>query len=173
LKNETASIATSAEGIGQHQQENAGKYLTFKLSSEEYGIEILKAKEIIGLIPITQIPCTPINIRGVINLRGNVIPVMDLRVKFGLEAIEDTSETCIIVVEAQREERTIRMGILVDSVSEVLEVAASEIEEAPEFGVEVNADFIKAMGKASDRVIVLLEIDRVLSTEALAEFADA
>ncbi|MBT4512600.1 MAG: purine-binding chemotaxis protein CheW [Chloroflexi bacterium] len=163
MQSETASIVAAAVENNQNQRENAGKYLTFKLSSEEYGLEILKVKEIIGLISITQIPRTPDHIRGVINLRGTVIPVMDLRIKFGMEAIESTSETCIIVVEVNQEEQTVRMGILVDSVSEVLDIASSEIEDTPEFGSEVNTDFIQAMGKTRDRVIMLLEINEVLS----------
>ena len=163
MQSETASIVAAAVENNQNQREKAGKYLTFKLSSEEYGLEILKVKEIIGLISITQIPRTPDHIRGVINLRGTVIPVMDLRIKFGMEAIESTSETCIIVVEVNQEEQTVRMGILVDSVSEVLDIASSEIEDTPEFGSEVNTDFIQAMGKTRDRVIMLLEINEVLS----------
>lgn len=167
MQNEKTSATLTAENNDQQQRENAGKYLTFRLSDEEYGLEILKAKEIIGLLSITQIPRTPLHIRGVINLRGNVIPVMDLRVKFGMEAIEDTSETCIIVVEADQGERTVRMGILVDSVSEVLDISAEDIEETPEFGAGVNTDFIQAMSKTSERVIMLLDINKVLTTEEL------
>jgi purine-binding chemotaxis protein CheW len=168
MQSETANATTSAAVNDLRQRENAGKHLTFRLSSEEYGLEILKVKEIIGLISITQIPRTPEHIRGVINLRGTVIPVMDLRIKFGMEAIEDTSETCIIVVEVSQGERTVRMGILVDSVSEVLDIAASDIEETPEFGAEVNTDFIQAMGKTRDRVIMLLEINEVLGGDDIA-----
>ncbi len=167
MQNEKTSATLSAETGNQQKRENAGKYLTFRLSNEEYGLEILKAKEIIGLLSITQIPRTPPYIRGVINLRGNVIPVMDLRVKFGMEAIDDTSETCIIVVEADQGERTVRMGILVDSVSEVLDIAAEDIEDTPEFGAGVNTDFIQAMSKTRDRVIMLLDINTVLTTEEL------
>ncbi len=168
MQNETAGATASAADNDQRQREHAGKYLTFRLANEEYGLEIIKVEKIIGLLSITQMPRTPIHIRGVINLRGRVIPVMDLRVKFGMEATEDTSETCIIVVEIDHGERTVRMGILVDSVSEVLDIAASEIEETPEFGADVNTDFIQAMGKTRDRVIMLLEINKVLGGDDIA-----
>jgi purine-binding chemotaxis protein CheW len=145
--------------------ERSGKYLTFRLADEEYGLEILKVKEIIGLMSITNVPQTPENIRGVINLRGKVIPVMNLRNKFGMEEIEDTNETCIIVIDVNREGRSVLMGIIVDNVSEVLDIAASEIEDAPSFGESVNTEFIRGLAKASENVIILLDIDKVMSTE--------
>ena len=162
-KESTAVIEQSIES----GSEMAGKYLTFKLVNEEYGLEILKVKEIIGLMSITHVPRTPDYIRGVINLRGKVIPVVNLRTKFGMEETEDTSETCIIVMDVSRKDRSFLMGILVDSVSEVLDIAAGDIEDSPSFGEDVNTEFILGMGKTKDRVIILLGIDQVLSSEDL------
>ncbi|MFW6114632.1 MAG: chemotaxis protein CheW [bacterium] len=122
----------------EDQQEKAGKYLTFVLAEEEYGLEILKVREIIGLMGITAVPRTPEHVKGVINLRGKVIPVIDLRLKFGMQEIEHTTETCIIVVSVNESE----IGVLVDRVSEVLDIEAGQIEEAPSFGSEVNTEFV-------------------------------
>lgn len=138
-----------------------GKFLTFFLAGEEYGIEILKVHEIIGFMNITRVPRTPNFVRGVINLRGKVIPVMDLRLKFGMESQEPTDETCIIVVQVQH----VEMGVLVDKVSEVLDIAAKDIDDAPSFGAEVNTDYILGIGKSQDRVKLLLDIDKVLSKQ--------
>lgn len=141
------------------------KFLTFFLAREEYGLEILKVQEIIGLLPITRVPRTPMFIRGVINLRGKVISVVDLRLKFGMPEKETTSETCIIVVQAAGME----MGIIVDKVSEVLAIATSEIEDAPAFGTTVNTDYILGIGKAQGKVKLLLDIDKVLSKQEAAD----
>jgi len=146
----------------------AGKYLTFRLAQEEYGLEILKVREIIGLMDITKVPKTPHDIRGVINLRGKVIPVLDLRLKFGMEAKQDTEETCIIVVDIAGEDGSILMGILVDAVSEVLDIQSSEIEDAPTFGADVDTRFILGIGKVKNTVKILLDIDRVLTGVDLA-----
>ncbi len=146
----------------------AGKYLTFNLFSEEYGIEILKVREIIGLMDITSVPRTPEFIRGVINLRGKVISVVDLRTKFGLESAEDTEETCIIVMDVSRNGDRIQIGILVDSVSEVLDIIQEDIEETPSFGSNLNTDFILGMAKSKGSVKILLNINMVLSAEELA-----
>jgi purine-binding chemotaxis protein CheW len=144
-----------------------GKYLTFSLAGEEYGIGILKVKEIIGLMPITVVPQTPTYIKGVINLRGKVIPVIDLRLKFTIKSAEYTERTCIIVVEITVAGRTILMSILVDSVSEVLNIKASDIEETPAFGTKLNTEFILGMAKVSGGIKILLDIDRVLSVEEI------
>jgi len=141
----------------------AGKYLTFKLAEEEYGLEILKVREIIGLMDITAVPRTPGFIRGVINLRGKVIPVVDLRTKFGMETHQDTDETCIIVVDVASSENADMMGILVDTVSEVLDIAVNEIEDTPTFGASVDMDFILGIGKVNGQVKILLDIDKVLT----------
>ena len=140
-----------------------GKYLTFTLSDESYGIGILKVKEIIGLMPITSIPRTPEFIKGVINLRGKVIPVMDLRLKFGMGEIPYTDRTCIIVVEIDGDSGTVLIGIVVDAVSEVLNISKEEIEDTPSFGTKLNTDYILGMAKTEGGVKILLNIDKVLS----------
>lgn len=140
------------------------KYLTFVLGEEEYGLDILKVKEIIGLMEITRVPQMPDFVRGVINLRGRIIPVIDLRSRFGLPEQEDTRETCIIVVDLNG----VLMGVVVDRVSEVLDLNLEDIEETPEFGAEVDTDFITGMGKYEDRVIMLLDIGKVLLGEEMA-----
>ncbi|MDR0306905.1 MAG: chemotaxis protein CheW [Chitinispirillales bacterium] len=145
----------------------AGKYLTFKLINEEYGIEILKVREIIGVMAITSLPRTPPFVRGVINLRGKVIPVIDLRKKFDMENTDDTDQTCIIVVDVASKNGYIQIGILVDSVSEVLDIAGEDIEDAPAFGTNIDTDFILGMAKAKGSVKILLNIEKVLSS---AEF---
>jgi len=135
-----------------------GKYLTFFLEDEEYGIGILKVKEIIGMMPITSVPRTPEFVKGVINLRGKVIPVVDLRLKFSMESIEYTDRTCIIVVEIDSNEITVLIGIVVDAVSEVLNIQESEIEETPQFGTSLNTDYILGMAKMEGGVKILLDI---------------
>jgi len=145
----------------------AGKYLTFKLLSEEYGIEILKVREIIGVMAITSLPRTPPFVRGVINLRGKVIPVIELRSKFEMEAAEDTDQTCIIVVDVTISGGSVQIGILVDSVSEVLDIHGEDIEEAPAFGTNIDTAFILGMAKAKGSVKILLNIEKVLSTAEL------
>ncbi len=145
----------------------AGKYLTFRLGDEEYGLEILKVQEIIQLQNITRIPRTPNCVRGVINLRGKVIPVVDLRVKFELGSTEDTERTCIIVVQIRAGESLLVTGILIDEVREVLDIRAESIEEAPDFGSSVDTEFILGMGKVNGAVKILLDIDKVLTSDDL------
>lgn len=144
-------------------QSRAGKYLTFFLADEEYGLEILKVSEIIGMQPITRVPRMPECVRGVINLRGKVIPITDLRLKFGMSA-EDSEDTCIIVVQM----KGIQTGIVVDRVSEVVAIGDSDIEDAPTFGAGVHTEFLLGIGKAGGRVKLLLDIDKVLATAELA-----
>ncbi len=148
--------------------EREGKYLTFNLADEAYGIGILKVKEIIGMLPVTSVPKTPDFVKGVINLRGKVIPVVDLRRRFGMEKIEYTERTCIIVVEIEGPSGTIMMGIVVDSVSEVLNIKGEDIESAPTFGAKLDTDYILGMAKMEGGVKILLDIDRVLSTDEVA-----
>lgn len=147
--------------------ERDGKYLTFTLADEEYGIGILKIKEIIGLMQITTVPQTPEFIKGVINLRGKVIPVVDLRLRFGMDSMDYTERTCIIVVEIKGANDSVQIGIVVDSVSEVLNIRGEDIEDTPAFGAKLNTDFISGMAKTEDNVKILLDIDRVLSTQEL------
>ena len=142
-----------------------GLHLTFKLGEETYGIEILKVQEIMGMLTVTPLPRTPDYMRGVINLRGKVIPVIDLRLKFAMEAREYTRRTCIIVVQVQRERAALIMGIIVDEVSEVLDVSAEQIEPPPSFGTDVDTEFILGIGKVGNRVMMLLDVDRVLKGE--------
>jgi len=147
--------------------EKGGKYLTFTLAEEEYGIGILKVKEIIGMMPITLIPQTPRYVKGVINLRGKVIPVVDLRSKFSMDATDYTERTCIIVVEIASDSGSIMMGIVVDSVSEVMNIKNEDIEETPTFGTKLNTDYILGMAKMNGGVKILLDIDRVLTAGEL------
>ena len=152
----------------EQQDQRAGKYLTFVLAEEEYGLEILKVREIIGLMEITAVPRTPHHIKGVINLRGKVIPVIDLRLKFEMTEAEHTEETCVIVVDVSG----VEMGILVDKVSEVQDIAASDIDDAPSFGTDVNTEFILGMGKAQGKVTILLDISKVLAGEDISEISE-
>ncbi len=162
-----AETASKAQGAGRTLLEKEGKYLTFALAQEEYGLEILKVREIIGYVEVTAVPQTPHYVKGVINLRGQVIPVIDLRAKFGMETAELTEETCIIVVEITQPDRTFSTGIIVDRVQEVLDVLGKDIEEAPQFGATVNTDFILGMGKVGESVKILLDIDKVLAGDNL------
>ena len=146
-------------------EDYAGKYLTFNLADEEYGIAILKVKEIIGMMPVTQVPKTPEFVKGVVNLRGKVIPVTDLRLKFGLPEIDYTDRTCIIVIEINGQNGTILVGIVVDAVSEVLNIKTEEIEPPPTFGAKLENNFILGMAKVEGSVKILLDIDEVLGTD--------
>jgi purine-binding chemotaxis protein CheW len=164
-------MAKLSEKIDQEIQatvEREGKYLTFTMAEEEYGIGILKIKEIIGMMPFTTVPQTPKFVKGVINLRGKVIPVVDLRLRFGMESIDYTERTCIIVVEIEGTTDTVQIGIVVDSVSEVLNVDVEEIEDTPTFGTKLNTDYILGMAKMEGGVKILLDIDRVLSADDIA-----
>jgi len=145
-----------------------GKYLTFSIAGEEYGIGILKIKEIIGMMPITTVPRTPEFVKGVINLRGKVIPVIDLRLRFSMEESEYTERTCIIVVELKSQATDILIGVVVDSVSEVLNIKADDIEDTPTFGTKLDTDYILGMAKVQGGVKILLNIDKVLSAEEIA-----
>jgi len=150
-----------------------GKYLTFTLAAEDYGIGILKIKEIIGMLPITSVPQTPEFVKGVINLRGKVIPVMDLRLRFGMTSIDYTERTCIIVVEIAGTSGTILVGIVVDAVSEVLNIKSGDIEKTPTFGAKLNTDYILGMAKMEGGVKILLDIDEVLSSDELSLLSEA
>ncbi len=155
---------------GAYGQQLAGKYMTFKLADEEYGLEILKVREIIGLMQITRVPRTREFIRGVINLRGKVIPVVDLRLKFGMAAVEATEQTVIIVVQCVAAGKELTMGVLVDEVLEVMNIMADQIEPPPDFGSgAVDTDFILGVGKAEKRVTFLLDIGKVLTVEETAQ----
>jgi purine-binding chemotaxis protein CheW len=135
-----------------------GKYLTFFLAGEEYGVEILKVREIIGLTPITPVPLTSGYIKGVINLRGKILPVMDLRIKFDMDGTRMTGETCVIVISTAG----MLTGILVDRVSDVVSIGPGEIEDTPSFGADVNPEYLLGVGKTGDRVRLLLDIEKVI-----------
>lgn len=145
----------------------AGKYLTFLIGKEEFGVGVLKVREIMGIQDITAVPRTPAYLKGVINLRGNVIPVVDLRLKFGLCSIDYTQRTCIIVVQLQRQSGTLLMGIIVDEVSEVLTLASQDIEDTPDFGANVETKYILGLAKVKDKVKILLDIDQVLTAREI------
>jgi len=147
--------------------ERAGKYLVFHLGREEFGIRVLKVREIMGVQDITAVPQTPAHVKGVINLRGKVIPVVDLRLKFGLPEIEYTQRTCIIVVQVQGQSSAMLMGIVVDGVAEVLNLAEGDIENTPDFGNGVTTSYLLGMAKIKGKVKILLEIDEVLSIQEL------
>lgn len=153
--------------------ERAGKYLTFELGREEYGIEIARVKEIIGMMPITSLPQADGYVKGVINLRDKVIPVIDLRMRFGMEPIEYADRTCIIVVEIDSTSGTVMIGIVVDAVSEVNNVKAEEIEDSPAFGTNLSTKYILGMAKKEGGVRILLDIDRVLNMAELSAIRDA
>ncbi|HXN46395.1 MAG TPA: chemotaxis protein CheW [Bryobacteraceae bacterium] len=147
--------------------DRGGKYLVFELGREEFGIRVLKVREIMGIQDITAVPQTPAHVKGVINLRGKVIPVVDLRLKFGLPEQEYTQRTCIIVVQVQGEAGPMLMGIVVDGVAEVLNLAAADIEDTPDFGDGTATPYLLGMAKVKDKVKILLEIDRVLTSTDL------
>jgi purine-binding chemotaxis protein CheW len=146
-----------------HAHERSGKYLIFHLGEEEFGTRILKVREIIGLQDITVVPQTPSYVRGVINLRGKVIPVIDLRLKFGMPEVAYTQRTCIIVVHAQLADSTVLTGVVVDGVSEVLNVSAADIEDTPDFGEQTQTAYLLGMAKIKGKVKILLDIDQVLT----------
>lgn len=158
---------TANENAAAQSDPRTGKYLTFQLSNEEFGIRVLKVREIMGIQEITAVPQTPAHIKGVINLRGKVVPVVDLRLKFGLAAADYTQRTCIIVTQVQGESGPVMMGIVVDGVSEVLNLTGAEIEDTPDFGEELTGGYLLGMAKVKGKVKILLDIDRVLSTQDL------
>ena len=158
-----------ATELSRQSDEKAGKYLTFVLAEEEYGLEILKVREIISMCDITSVPRTPEFVKGVINLRGKVIPVIGLRRKFNMDEARQTEQTCIIVVDVAG----LEMGIIVDEVSEVQDISGGDIEEAPSFGTDINTEFILGMGKAEGKVTILLDIEKVLAASDIADIVEA
>lgn len=147
--------------------QRAGKYLTFCLGNEEFAIQVLRVREIMGIQEITAVPQTPGYVKGVINLRGKVIPVVDLRLKFGLPEAEYTQRTCIIVVQIEVGGGKVQIGVVVDAVSEVLTLQAGDIEDTPDFGNGVATPYLSGMAKIKGKVKILLDIDMVLSTQDL------
>ncbi len=164
------AVAGAAEGGAAAQNT---QYLTFVLAGEVFAIGILAIKEIIEYDSLTAVPMMPACIRGVINLRGAVVPVMDLSARFGNKAAEVTRRTCIVIVEIHAEGERRDVGVIVDAVNEVLEIAAGEIEPAPAFGARIRTDFIAGIGKVNAKFVILLDVDRVLSLEEIGALAAA
>ncbi|MEX2479044.1 MAG: chemotaxis protein CheW [Gracilimonas sp.] len=161
------TLVKEKEAVENGTELKGGKFLSFFLGEEEYAIEILKVQEIIGLMPITPVPKMPSYIRGVLNLRGKIVPVMNLRLRFGLQAVEDTDETCVIVVQ----DRQYLMGVLVDKVSEVADIMDAQIEEVPSFGVAANSDYLAGIGKVKESVKMIVDVHKVVFE--VAEEVDA
>jgi purine-binding chemotaxis protein CheW len=168
------SVLTPTDQSGAKADIRAGKYLIFHLGQEEFGIQVQKVREIMGVQDITQVPQTPAHVKGVINLRGKVIPVVDLRLKFEMPAREYTHRTCIIVVQvsgmaqASGSRATMLMGIVVDGVVEVLNIAGADVEDTPSFGKEVEVPYVMGLAKFKGKVKILLDIDQVMTARELA-----
>lgn len=160
-------MSAETQKVTKTQSKFGGKYLTFRLDKEDFGLEILKVQEIIGMQEITRIPRMPSSVKGVINLRGKVIPVFDLRLKFSMAEADVSRKTCIIVVQVRSTKGDVIMGIIVDEVSEVLEINGSQIEPAPAFDARINTDFILGMAKTETAVKILLDLDRILTSQKL------
>ena len=165
MQNGRPAHKNQSEGVDSR----AGKYLTFFLDNEEYGVEILKVQEIIGRMPITPVPLTSRYIRGVINLRGKIHPIMDLNVKFGMDQTPITDETGIIVIKTA----SLMMGILVDKVSEVVNMASDDIEDTPSFGSDVNTEYLLGVGKTGGRIRLLLDIEKVITASDIISLKKA
>jgi purine-binding chemotaxis protein CheW len=166
---------TSTRATTRTQEANQEKFLTFCLGSEEYGLPILVVREIIGMIDVTPLPQTPAYVKGVINLRGKIIPVIELRAKFGLTPMGVTQETCIIVVEVASADGTgtFQLGVIVDAVREVLDIGRDNIEPPPSFGSAIPLSFIMGMGKIKEHVVILLDINRIGATGELERIDEA
>ena len=164
-RNETAGKPVGLAGLG-------GKYLTFRLANEEYGLQIMKVQEIIGMQPVTHVPRLPPYVRGIVNLRGRIIPTIELRAKFGLERVADTEKTCIIVVEMLSAKGKISAGIIVDEVAEVLDIGSDEINGAPEFGASLDAAAILGVGIVKGAVKILLNVEKTLTAEEVMKVAE-
>ena len=161
----TANLKTPAAELGQSL---TGKYLTFRLGNESYGIAVLKIREIIRLTPVTAVPQMPDYVKGVINLRGKIIPVVDLRAKFGMGEADSNERTCIVVVQVELAGHTkALMGLIVDGVEEVISMAAQDIEKTPDFGASLDTAYILGMAKVKGAVKSLLDIDKVVSADTV------
>jgi purine-binding chemotaxis protein CheW len=166
-----AAIVANTPENASRADARAGKYLTFQLGSEEFGIRVLQVREIMGLQDITTVPNTPPYVKGVINLRGKVIPVLCLRAKFGMRAAESTSISCIIVVQVENQGAPVLMGVVVDAVSDVLNIVPGDIEDTPDFGSGRTTPYLLGMAKLKGKVKILLDIDQVVKAADLSELA--
>ncbi len=169
---ESMQVATRASQLPTpgEKEERRNQFLTFSLRGEALAMEVRFVKEILQYGSITEVPLAPPTVRGVMNLRGAVIPVIDLAVRFGRQATAADRRTCVVILEVEEEDRTTVMGIVVDHVSEVLEISENEIEAAPAFGSTLRADFVRGVGKIGGRFVILLDIERVLSADELGSF---
>jgi purine-binding chemotaxis protein CheW len=158
-------VATAANAASQKVDHRAGKYLTFQLGNEEFAVQVLRVREIMGIQEITAVPHTPDYVKGVINLRGKVIPVVDLRLKFELPEMEYSQRTCIIVAQIDNHGSKLLIGIIVDCVAEVLTLQTTDIEDTPDFGSGVETPYLLGMAKVKGKVKILLDIDRVLTAQ--------
>jgi len=168
--NEITTVSTDSIDINDN---DVNQYLTFVLAGETYGVSILVIKEILEYNEPTVVPMMPDFIRGVINLRGSVVPVIDLSLRLGKETTEVAKRTCVVIIEVQHEDERMEIGVVVDAVNEVLDISPDAIESAPNFGAKIRTDFIRGMGKVDDKFVVLLNIDHVLSIEELSMVNDA
>lgn len=172
LPGESGEEAKKSSSSSSEIKAKPGKYITFTLAGEDYGLYILSVKEIIGMMQATKVPRTPDFVRGVINLRGKVHPVIELRKRFGLEGKEDDERTPIIIVEVRQGDDVQHIGIVVDSVSEVINIKEEDIENTPTFGVDLETDFILGLAKVDKKVITLLDIDKILTSKQLVMVQD-
>lgn len=162
-------VQTSTGHMPGPAEARPGKYLTYRLGGEQYGLEIMKVQEIIGLMPMTRIPRTPECVRGVINLRGKVIPIVDLRIKFGLEQREDTRKTCIVVMQIMLPDHTaVSLGVVVDEVAEVIEFAADQLQPQPSVGTRADLNIILGIGRVGERIVMLLDADRLVTADEIS-----
>ena len=166
------AIVESRNGNAVQAAAEQKQYLTFLLGGEMFAIGILRVKEIIGYGGLTEVPMMPECIRGVINLRGAVVPVMDMQARFGKASAPISKRTCIVIVEVEANGERQDMGVVVDAVNAVIEIAGSDIEPAPAFGARIHTDFIEGMGKVDGRFVILLDVNEVLSTDEIGELAD-
>ena len=150
------------------EHHDTNQYLTFRLDGENFALAIDKVREVLDFTSVTRVPQTPSYMRGVINLRGSVVPVMDLRLKFGMAKTEKTVNTCIIITEIDLEGETLVLGALADSVQEVLDLAGEQIEPPPRIGTKLRTDFIKGMGKQGEEFIIILDIDKAFNAAEIA-----
>lgn len=154
------------------EEERTNQYLTFSLSDELYALEVSKVKEVLEFQKITRVPKTPEFMRGVINVRGGIVPVVDLRLKFSLPVKERTVDTCIIVLEIALNEETITVGIIADNVHEVIEMLPEQIDPTPRIGTRLDTDFIEGIGKRGDNFLIILHIDKILTVEEITAIAE-
>ena len=159
--------------MSSENQNSSSQYLTFRLGDEIFAMEIFKVREVLEFRSVTKVPRTPPFMRGVINLRGSVVPVVDLHMKFGTGRTENTVDTCTIIAEVTIDEETLLLGALADSVEEVFDMDASQIEPPPSMGTRLNVDFIKGMGKKDDEFVIILDVDKVFSAEEMAQVLEA